>query len=411
MSSILIIGKVWPEKSTGAGVRMMQIIQALQKQHTITFASPALKGPHAYPLNEIGVTTEEIKINCNSFDDYILEKAFDIVIFDRFTSEEQFGWRVASILPNALRIIDSEDLHFLRKTREQLLIKKGFPFSDEKTISTCLNNDFTYREIASMLRSDMNLIISDYELQILETNFPFSKEQLNYLPLTPSGTIVQNDFSNRIDFVFAGNFLHQPNRDAIIYLKLIWKQLKSQLPDAKIHVFGAYGDEKILNLHDADNDFLIHGWVEDLSIELAKARILLAPLRFGAGIKSKILESFQVGTPVATTPIGSEGIASVDEFGGVVGNCGSEWISNTMRLYTNEHLWNKESEKGKQIIATKFAPKELSKINDTISDFLINLKSYRKKNFIQTLLNQETLQSKKYLSKWIQEKNSKINQA
>jgi glycosyltransferase involved in cell wall biosynthesis len=407
MHSILIIGKVWPEEhTTGAGVRMMQLIKTfLKNNYSITFASGAQISEYSTDLIQLGVKTAQIKLNCDSFNAFIRTLNPEIVLFDRFSTEEQFGWRIQEELPNSLRILDTEDLHFLRSARERVFKKVGFPYSLEETIETALELDITLREIAAMLRCDVNLIISQFEIEILKTHFPIPETQLFYLPLLPAGGKVNLSFSERKDFIFAGNFIHQPNKDTVHFLDSLWPKIKQQLPEANLNIYGAYADKSILQLNNVKSGFLVHGWVEDLSTEIAKSRILIAPLRFGAGLKSKILEAFNVGTPSATTAIGAEGIEQKPNFSGVIGDCDDEWISAIVHIYKNESAWKPENAKALKTISTKFQGHELEGFPSIMKTKLEQLQSNRKNQFLQQLLLHETLKSSKYLSKWIMEKN------
>src|SRR5690606_12663340 len=92
---------------------------------------------------------------------------------DRFVSEEQFGWRVSQECPNAVQILDTEDLHFLRSAREKAFKKKE---------EINLYNETTIREIASILRCDLSLIISEFEMNLLLNEFHIAPELLYYLP-------------------------------------------------------------------------------------------------------------------------------------------------------------------------------------------------------------------------------------
>ena len=111
MKKLLIIGYVWPEpNSSAAGSHMLQLIAFFQAQgYVVTFTSPAQQTEHMVDLTDIGVFVEPITLNCDSFDTFIAQLQPDIVLFDRFMMEEQFGWRVAEHCPNALRILDTED--------------------------------------------------------------------------------------------------------------------------------------------------------------------------------------------------------------------------------------------------------------------------------------------------------------
>ena len=178
MKNLLIIGFVFPEpNSTAAGTRMMQLIDLFQKNnYAITFASSASKTDKSFNLETINIKTQEIKLNDANFDKLLKKINPIIVLFDRFLTEEQFGWRVSEICPKAIRILDTEDLHFLRNAR-QLSIKNKIKISTD-----LLFNEIAKREIASIYRCDLSLIISKYELKLLKKTFKIDKSLLFYLP-------------------------------------------------------------------------------------------------------------------------------------------------------------------------------------------------------------------------------------
>ncbi|MET0609640.1 MAG: glycosyltransferase, partial [Pseudomonas caspiana] len=120
---VLIIGYVWPEpRSSAASGHVMQLIQCfLEQGWQITFASPATEGEHKADLAELGIHEVSIELNNSSFDVFISELQPDIVLFDQFMIEEQFGWRVEKHCPNALRILETSDLQSLRHARHQQL--------------------------------------------------------------------------------------------------------------------------------------------------------------------------------------------------------------------------------------------------------------------------------------------------
>ncbi|MBU0914612.1 MAG: glycosyltransferase, partial [Gammaproteobacteria bacterium] len=121
MSVLLVVGYVWPEpKSSAAGSRMLSLLSMFRAQGwTVIFASPAEKSPHRFDLSQWQISEEQIQLNDSSFDEQLKEWQPDVVMFDRFMLEEQFGWRVEQQCPNALRLLDTEDLHFLRLARQQ----------------------------------------------------------------------------------------------------------------------------------------------------------------------------------------------------------------------------------------------------------------------------------------------------
>src|SRR5690606_37474589 len=116
-------------------------------------------------LEAQNISVKNIQLNDASFDEFIKELNPEIVLFDRYISEEQFGWRVSENCPDVLKILDTEDLHFLRKAREEA-VKKEIPVYEANLFS-----ETAKRELASILRCDLSLIISEYEMELLQNTF------------------------------------------------------------------------------------------------------------------------------------------------------------------------------------------------------------------------------------------------
>jgi len=408
---VLILGFVWPEpNSSAAGGRMVQLISIFkEKGFNITFASPAMDSDYMIDLESLGVTKKSIALNCSSFDVFVKELNPTIVLFDRFMMEEQFGWRVAGNCPDALRLLDTEDLHCLRLARQ-----KAFKEYRKFTTDDLLVEDVAKREIASILRCDISFIISEFEMELLQSVFKINNKLLFYLPLLLEpidASTIQNlpSFEERNNFVFIGNFLHEPNWNAVQYLKeTIWPLIRKQMPEAVLQIYGAYPSQKVLQLHQPKEGFHIMGRADDAQEVVKNARVVLAPLRFGAGIKGKLVEAMQCGTPSVTTNIGAESMCGDLPWNGFVSDEPQVFADKAVELYQDKTLWLKAQENGFRIIEKRYL-KSLFE-DDLIQHILkvqTHLKQHRLHNFIGTMLQHHTLTSTKYMSRWIEEKNKK----
>ncbi|MES2448328.1 MAG: glycosyltransferase family 4 protein [Bacteroidota bacterium] len=406
VKKLLIIGLVWPEPtSSAAGTRMIQLIELfLANDYQITFACAAAKSEFSYNLQQIGVSEQSIKLNDQNFNNFIIALNPQIVMFDRFVMEEQYGWRVQQECPEAMTILDTEDLHFLRKTRQKA-IKEASILKKED-----LFNDDAKREIASILRCDLSLIISEEEIDILQNQFKIDPSLLHYLPfLEDEITATANwlSFEERKDFIFIGNFLHEPNWQTLLYLKIkIWPLLSKLLAQAKLHIYGAYPSQKVLQLHNTKENFYVVGRADDARQTIAKHRILLAPILFGAGVKGKFIDAMQVGTPSVTTTIGAEAMKGNLEWNGFIEDDVNQFISKATELYQNKALWLQAQQNGVKIINERFSKNKFSQsFIQQIEVLSKNLKTHRQQNFVGQLLHYHTNQSTKYMSLWIEEKN------
>jgi len=404
MKHILILGLVWPEpESTGASKRIMQHIALFQAQHwQITFACPAGKNEAVIALEGLGIRTQEVALNCSSFDAFVADLQPDIVLFDRFMMEEQFGWRVAKACPNALRLLETIDLHCLREARH-LAFKADKPFTPNM-----LNNDIALREIAAIYRSDLSLIISDVEYDVLQTHFNISKDLLHLCPFMLDAAKQQTpSFEERQHFMTIGNFRHAPNWDAVLWLKQeIWPLIRQQLPKAELHIYGAYTPPKATALHNAKEGFLIKDRADNVQEVMQAARICLAPLRFGAGIKTKLADAMMFGTPSVTTHIGAEGMSGDLPWSGFIEDDAQAFADAAVRLYQDKAAWLEAQSNGLNIVNSLFN-KETNQqtLLARILDAQQHLENNRQKNFTGLMLNHHHHRSTEFMSRWIEAKN------
>ncbi|MEM9361510.1 MAG: glycosyltransferase [Bacteroidota bacterium] len=412
MNKVLIIGHNWPEPTTtAAGHRMVQLILAfLHFNWPVIFVSAASKTKYTIDLEELGVETNVVQLNHSSFDEFLKKESPTYVVFDRFMVEEQFGWHVAEHAPKAVRVLNTEDLHSIRKTRERLH-KKG----EEFTIKKWLTEDITKREIASIYRSDLSLIVSTFEMNMLQEHLQIPEKIMLYLPfmLEEVTETIQTGwptFKDRLDLITYGNGKHAPNVDSILYLKnTLWPRIRKAFPDATLKVFGAYLPQQIHEIHAPKEGFHIVGWVKDLDIEIRKAKLVLAPLRFGAGIKGKITDSLKNGTPMVTTQVGAEGMSlDVLPMQCVNSDSPDSLVDSIIKLYTNEELWYNAQKLGFKIINDHYSKvgyeKKLRQVLEKLSK---KISEHRNQNFIGSLLQHQTMTATKFMAKWIEEKNSR----
>ena len=407
MKKILVIGYVWPEpNSSAAGSHMMSILRLyIQQNWQVEFATPSQPTEHMIDLESEGISSKKIELNCDSFDRYIAQYQPDIVMFDRFMMEEQFGWRVEKNCPNALKILDTEDLQTLRHARHQAYK------AQHKLTQADLFGDIAKREIAAILRCDISLIISSFEMDLLIDTFKVDADLLHHLPFMvdlatcPSKT---RSFSDRKHFMTIGNFRHAPNWDAVLYLQEIWPLIRKQIPDAELHIYGSYPPPKATALNNPKTGFLIKGWAENALSVMEQSRVCLAPLRFGAGIKGKLLDAMIMQTPSVTTSIGSEGMHQQEPWPGIITDDIAEFVEAAVNLYSNEQAWLKSQQDGVNLLNARYDNRRLgTQLITRISEVEQDLAQYRLNNFTGAMLKHHSMMSTKYMSQWIAAKNTK----
>lgn len=409
---VLIIGLVWPEPtSSAAGTRIVQLIRLfLSASYEVIFASAASKSAHSYDLKGIGVTEQEIRLNDSSFNVWLKSLMPDTVMFDRFMTEEQYGWRVQQECPDALKILDTEDLHCLRYARQQAM-KSGIDIT-----AADLYTDLAKREIAALLRCDLSLIISETEMQLLQEKYQVAPALIYYLPfleepVSEAHRLNWHAFEQREGFVFIGNFLHEPNWHTLQVIKTkIWPGLRKKLPAVAMHIYGAYPAQKVMQLHNARENFLVHGRAPDARTTISRHRVLLAPIQFGAGVKGKFIDAMQTGTPSVTTSTGAEAMKGELEWGGAIADNPEVFIEAAAALYQDKDQWLTAQHKGIHILnerydQSKYAALFIAKVQE-LRD---GLELHRQQNFFGQILQHHSLNSSRYMSLWIEEKNKHLH--
>lgn len=420
---VLVIGYVWPEpRSSAAGGHMMQILDSfLARGWAVTFASPAAAGEHKADLPALGIRECAIELNNSSFDDFIRELSPEIVLFDRFMMEEQFGWRVEKCCPNALRVLESSDLQSLRDARQQRLkdFLKTQPEADDFSplFSQDLAAEFAYmadtdlakREIAAIYRCDISLMISDVEIRLLTEHFKVPAALLHWCPLmVEPPTVDFAPFEDRAHFLSIGNFRHAPNWDAVLWMKnSVWPRIRQQLPGAQLHVYGAYTPPKATALHNPAQGFHVMNWAEDALQVMTAARICLAPLRFGAGIKGKLVDAMLCGTPSVTTPVGAEAMG--EPWPGAIEQSASALADAAVALYQDRERWTRAQEDGRPLLARRYARQVHGPaLTDCLEHCRNHLAEHRRHNFTGSMLRHHLHKSTQYMSQWIEAKNRNL---
>lgn len=403
---VVVIGYVWPEPhSSAAGQNMLNLLRCFSDNNwQVTFCSAAKHSEFEVSLADLSIDTHDINLNCASFDDLMLSLAPEIVVFDRFMIEEQFGWRVANACPNALRVLNTEDLHSLREERHRQL----------KNSSADRNMDINYREIAAILRCDTTLILSAAEITFLKSQYNIADELLYHWHLVPelaaeSDLVSTYDsFDARNGFVFIGNYRHAPNWDAVLWLRQsVWPKIRAQLPSATLSVYGAYQPPKASQLHSPKDGFLIQGRASSAAKVMSEARICLAPLRFGAGVKGKLLDAISAHTPSVTTTVGIEGIETAENWPGYVADDALDIANHAVELHQNKPVWEKASKQCTNMKEAMLSNSMSNKVGllSALSDAHLNLAQRRKRNFLGGMLQHHTMASTRYMTQWIEAKN------
>jgi glycosyltransferase involved in cell wall biosynthesis len=247
-------------------------------------------------------------------------------------------------------------------------------------------------------------------MNLLQCIFKIDNQLLYYLPFLVdlASLPICKKYEERNHFISIGNFLHEPNKDAVLQLKnKIWPLISEKLPNTELHIYGAYVPESIMQLTNLKEKFYVMGRAEDALTVIANAKALLAPLRFGAGLKGKLVEAMMCGTPSITTTIGSEGMNFNLPWGGDIYDNPEDFSKSAVEMYVDEGKWIMAQKYGFNILSNFDSKKFESDFLEKINLVFQNLNNHRSSNFFGSMLLSNQLNSTKYFSRWIEEKNKK----
>jgi glycosyltransferase involved in cell wall biosynthesis len=175
-------------------------------------------------------------------------------------------------------------------------------------------------------------------------------------------------FRARSGILFIGSFQHPPNADAVeFYLREVHPIVRKKLPDVEFTVIGADPPERLRHL--ADEGIRFVGHVENIQTLFANARLSVAPLRFGAGVKGKINSSMSFGVPVVTTSIGAEGMGLKHGEHAMIADTPDSFSDAVLAAYSSKRLWSRLVRGGvenlESYFSVEFARTALARIVDT----------------------------------------------
>jgi len=339
-----------PDKDSGS-LRTFNILGIFaHMDNKITFwpDNLHLSQPYTSELQQKGI---EVIYGPHDFEKFLEERKnlFDIAIIARPYIAVKYIDSIKSKLPNCRIIYDTTDLHFLRMKRQSSVDKSVNKDEIKKMHDT---------EFYLMKNSDFTILTSNVEAKILHEE----DDSLKFAVLPNVHEIIEKvpEFNTRKNLMFLGGFQHIPNIDAAEHLvKEIFPEIKQNISDVKLFIVGSHPPDKVKKLE--SDDVKVTGYVPDITSYFKECKVMLSPLRYGAGVKGKITQSLSQGLPVITSTIGAEGINMVDGENCMISDDDKEVAKKTISVYTDEKLWKKISDNGLKI-ANQYSPERTREI-------------------------------------------------
>ena len=300
-SKLLFIAPGLPlfDRDTG-GRRLLEVIKTLRNFGTnITFVyenDAIFASSHRYhdQLDDLGVSVHKgplaLLARTGAHD-------FTACILCWYSCAARYIDVVRKVLPACKIIVDSVDVHWLREQRGVM--------SGEVSLSADVVAANKTSEIAVYRSSDEVWTVSEEDRQAVLAEIPMCN-----LKVIPLMTDVRPALfcQDARDIIFVGNFNHPPNLSAVIWGYHLVREFRQRSGfEGRFYIIGDNPPKEVRDLDDG-NLTIVTGYVEDLNEYYQRARLLLAPIKYGAGVKGKITDAAAFAIPIVTTPIGNEGI-------------------------------------------------------------------------------------------------------
>jgi GT2 family glycosyltransferase len=336
-----------PDQDSGSQrtQRLLSLLTRLGCKVTFIADNLEHRQPYVTQLQQAGIEVQFYPY-VKSIADFLAAHGaeYDIVLIARHYIAEKHIDTVRRFAPNALTVFDTHDLHFLREQR--LAELEASPIT---AATAAASRD---AELALIRKVDVTLVVSPVERELLGSLLSDAKVMVlsNIHEIQPPGLA----FGEREGLVFIGGFRHPPNVDAVLwYANEVLPRVRDRLPGVKTYIVGSEVPPVIRKL--AAEDFVVTGYVPDITPYFTGCRVSISPLRYGAGVKGKINLAMSFGVPVVATSPSVEGMYLTPGVDVLVGDDAEGFAEAIARVYGDERLWNAMSEGGRENVRAHFS--------------------------------------------------------
>jgi GT2 family glycosyltransferase/glycosyltransferase involved in cell wall biosynthesis len=337
-----------PDQDSGS-LRMLNLLKLIQAEgYHVTFVADNLEYREK-PVKALQAAGIEVLHNqwAGSVRKVLRKRGehLSAVLISRHYIASQYTALVRTYAPNAKLIFDTVDLHFMREERE-------FELSGDTALKAQSVNT-KRQELELINQCDVTLVVSEFEKTLLTELTPEATVEIvsnihSHSPERPG-------YEQREGILFVGGFRHPPNIDAIQwYATEVLPHIQQLLPGVKTSVIGSHMPEAIKAL--GSEDLIMRGFVEDIEPELQRARVSIAPLRYGAGVKGKVNEAMNYGIPVVATACAVEGMHAQSGVDCLIAESGKGFAEAIAKVYRDAELWRKVSQGGIDNLNAHFSP-------------------------------------------------------
>lgn len=321
-----------PDRSAGhhAAVQEIRLLQSLGYRPTFLPQNLAWLGRYNELLNRLGVETIHAPFWL-SLEDFISQRGgeFDLIYITRYQVAEAVLPLLRQFIPEAPIVFNNADLHFLRAIRES--IDSPEPVRQQEAMVV------REAELAVMRAVDLTLSYSDVEHAVIQSH-TMGEAKVALCPWVAEPRAGGPGFAEREDIAFLGGYRHPPNVRAVEFFATeVMPLLRRRRPGIRFRIYGSFPPASFARL--AGEDVIVEGFVDRVEDALDRARLFVAPLLTGAGLKGKVIEALASGVPAVLSPIAAEGVGVRDGLEAAIARTPQEWAERIAALYDDEAAW------------------------------------------------------------------------
>ncbi len=309
---MLVVDHYVPNFDQDAGGRCtyMYLQEFLKMGMKVTFIGDNFAKPQPYTdvLNQLGVEVLYGNFYYKHWKEWLTENLgfFDYIYLQR----PHIAVKYIDIVKKYSRgkiFYFAHDLHHVRMYRDYLVT------GNTKSLQEA--EKWRRTEMGLFEKADVGHVVGSFEQALVQKEFP--GKPIRNIPLYIYEKMPENiekDFQKRQDIIFVGGFGHPPNKDAVLWFaKEIYPEILKKYPDIVWHIVGKHAPEEVLAL--AGDHIVLEGYLTDVELEklYRRCRLAVVPLRYGAGVKGKVIEAAYYQIPLVTTSIGGEGLDNASQ--------------------------------------------------------------------------------------------------
>lgn len=315
--------------------------------------------PYLEALTQMGIEVLYGNWYANNWQNWLAEngKYLEYVVLSRPHISEKYIDLVREYT-DAKIIYFGHDLHFLREEREYEVKK------DPKYLDSA--KQWQVKELELMQKSDISYFFSKTEKDVIQKIDPTINVDVVPLFIYDDFKKVKYHAENRKDIMFVGGFGHSPNIDAVKwFIKDIFPYIQKEIPGIHFYIIGSNPPKEIQDL--ANENITVTGFISDQALEeyYNQCKVVVAPLRYGAGVKGKIVDALYRSMPVVTTTIGAEGIQESEEVMKIADDA-RMFATEVINLYQDkdklEELSHKSFLNSQSFFSKKYAVQQINNI-------------------------------------------------